>query len=329
MPGYKLDIFVRKENVDRWDDRKTFITNLIDTRIGALDFVKGYFQEAFFQEGDQRIDLRDRIFREMIANVIIHREYTNALATEIGIYKDNVKATNPNIVHNRGPLDLVNFENFPKNPFIRKFFDNLGWSEEAGSGVRNITKYLKIYAKGAVPMFIEDNPFITIIPVKGHLLGDRSILLLDLFGIRQDSFDEKRAKLLKELPINPEVDKREDETEFINEFIGTLVKNEGKLVGFKILKKNILEKDKYKMGGTLRQIGGDLIIKKGRVLLTILTRMIVEMTFEEARLISGFVKKDTFRQNYLVILRNNLMTSLILFANRYFFLFLTGIIIPC
>lgn len=51
MPGYKLDIFVRKENVDRWDDRKTFITNLIDTRIGALDFVKRIFPGSIFPGG--------------------------------------------------------------------------------------------------------------------------------------------------------------------------------------------------------------------------------------------------------------------------------------
>lgn len=71
------------------------------------------------------------IFREIIGNVIIHREYTNQSPTEIIIYKDRVVATNPNIIHNQGPLELVNFRNFPKNPFIRKFFNNLGWSDES------------------------------------------------------------------------------------------------------------------------------------------------------------------------------------------------------
>ena len=38
-------------------------------------------------------------------------------------------------------------------------------SEELGSGVLNVSKYLPLYARGAKPQFVEGNPFITVIPL--------------------------------------------------------------------------------------------------------------------------------------------------------------------
>jgi len=38
-------------------------------------------------------------------------------------------------------------------------------SEELGSGVLNVSKYLPLCARGAKPQFVEGNPFITVIPL--------------------------------------------------------------------------------------------------------------------------------------------------------------------
>ncbi len=41
LPAYKLDVMVRRENLDRWDDRLPPLrTNLVDTYINVLKFVK-------------------------------------------------------------------------------------------------------------------------------------------------------------------------------------------------------------------------------------------------------------------------------------------------
>ena len=61
-------------------------------------------------------------------------------------------------------IDPENFSPFPKNPTIAKFFKEIGWVDELGSGVRNIYKYNKIYS-GAEPTFIEGDVFKTIIPL--------------------------------------------------------------------------------------------------------------------------------------------------------------------
>ncbi|MCX6580587.1 MAG: hypothetical protein NT166_10425 [Candidatus Aminicenantes bacterium] len=50
-------------------------------------------------------------------------------------------------------------------PFISKFFLQLGWVEEIGSGIYNINRYLPFYTPGRRASFNEDIVFTTIIPI--------------------------------------------------------------------------------------------------------------------------------------------------------------------
>jgi ATP-dependent DNA helicase RecG len=43
------------------------------------------------------ISLRDRIFRELVANIIAHREYTSTAPATMIIYRDRVEFKNPNV----------------------------------------------------------------------------------------------------------------------------------------------------------------------------------------------------------------------------------------
>ena len=78
--------------------------------------------------------------------------------------KQSTYTENSNKPHGNGIIDLENFSPYPKNPTIAKFFKEIGWVEELGSGVRNIYKYNMIYS-GAEPIFIEEDVFKTIIPL--------------------------------------------------------------------------------------------------------------------------------------------------------------------
>lgn len=312
LPGYKLDIFIRKVDVDRWDDRKTLRKNLIETRNDALDFIKSHLPEPFFSDSDQRKDLRDLIFREIIANVIIHREYTDANPTEIIVYKDSVRAKNPNKTHKSGQINPEDFINYAKNPFIRRFFSELGWSDEAGSGVRNVTKYLKEYVKGAAPSFIEDNPFLTIVPLRTYIIGDRSTILLDLFKIRPESIDEKLHTIFKNISLNPELDYSKDDDDFTNGFIGTIVKNNRNLVKTKLLKDTIIEKHDKKTIGTQHINDRNLVTLKGKKLVKVLIGLLVEKTIEEVRIYIESESTDSVWLNYLRVLKAD---DLISFTN--------------
>jgi len=172
LPAYKVEAMVRIKNKDRWDDRLTLRTNLIDTYLKLKEFINKHLPEKFYMEGDQRVDLRDRIFREVIGNIIVHREYTDATATELIIEEDAVRTLNPNNPYFNGVMDLDNFNPHPKNPNIRKFFMALGWTDEIGSGVRNTRKYLPYYIENAKPVFIDEPLFKIIIPLTRYTMFD-------------------------------------------------------------------------------------------------------------------------------------------------------------
>jgi ATP-dependent DNA helicase RecG len=168
LPHYKIEALVRKENMDRYDDRLTITSNLIQAYSSLMDFLAKHLPDKFHLEGDQRISLREKIFREVIANLIVHREYTNAHSTTINIYSDRVETFNANKVHHPGKLSLNDFSPYPKNPILSRFFMQIGRVEEIGSGILNISKYLKFYSPGSIPEFIEDDLFKTVIPIQSE-----------------------------------------------------------------------------------------------------------------------------------------------------------------
>lgn len=165
LPHYKVDALVKIKDVDRYDDRLTLETNLIETYNELMDFTAKHLPDKFHLEGDTRISLRERIFREVIANLIVHREYTNAHSASFIIYKDRVEILNANNPNGSGSISISNFLPFPKNPIISKFFVQIGRVEELGSGIINVNKYLKFYSPDCKPEFIEDSVFKTIIPI--------------------------------------------------------------------------------------------------------------------------------------------------------------------
>lgn len=171
LPAYKVEAIVRIQNSDRWDDRlmPPLRTNLIDTYLALKAFVNNHLPEKFYMEGDQRVDLRDRVFREVIANCIVHREYTSGYATELVITAGEVRITNPNRPLFHGFINRNSFAPYPKNPNLRKFFTAFGWTEEIGSGVRNTSHYLPLYTGGALPTFEEKEIFVTTLPLKHYV----------------------------------------------------------------------------------------------------------------------------------------------------------------
>jgi len=144
--------------LDRYDDRDDIRTNLIESYYRLLSFVNKHLSDTFFLERDIRISIRDKIFREVISNILIHRDFGNAYPAKLIIGKDKIYTENSNKPHGHGLIDPNNFSPFPKNPIIAKFFKEMGLVDELGSGVRNIHKYGKIYF-GYEPQIIEDDIF--------------------------------------------------------------------------------------------------------------------------------------------------------------------------
>lgn len=164
LPHYRTDAILRVDDKDRYDDRDDIRTNLIESYDRLMGFIEKHLKDKFYLEKDQRISLRNHIFREVISNILIHREYTNPFPAKLIIEEDKVITENSNKPHRYGYINPENFSPFPKNPIIAKVFKEIGWVDELGSGVRNIYKYSKLYS-GNQPKLVEEDIFKIFIPV--------------------------------------------------------------------------------------------------------------------------------------------------------------------
>ena len=221
VPHYKTDAIARMENTDRYDDRDDIRTNLLDSYDRLMAFTAKHLSKKFHLINTQRINVRDNLFREVIANMLVHREYTNAFPAKFIIEANQVRAENWNKPHGQGNIDPANFSPYPKNPIIAKLFKEIGWVDELGSGVRNTYKYTALYTPGAKPTFTEGDVFEIIIPLSEKVseetsekvsgkTSDKIIILLkedkertakelsEIIGISDRAVEKQIAKLQKQ-----------------------------------------------------------------------------------------------------------------------------------
>lgn len=308
LPAYKVDVLVRIHDLDRFDDRiPPLRTNLIDTYQIVMEFIKAkpYLPEKFYLEGDQRKDLRELIFRELVGNMIVHREYTSAHTTEMIIYKYRVEISNPNKPLFKGVLSLDAFSPYAKNPTIRKFFSEFRWTDELGSGVKNVKKYLKIYANGAKPIFIEDDKFRAIIPLSCPVFGDKTEKILSFLGFDKENFPENSLVVLKQLPLLQKLDEIEDIDLFLFKKGASWVEKGSKLKNVRMHKINNLQFNDFQKGVSLSEKGRKLLSKRNITLLSVITMCVSPLKIDDMLTVLKFNSRDRFRELYLTPLRQN------------------------
>lgn len=171
LPYYKSDALYRVQNVDRYDDRDDVRTNLIEAYDRLMAFIAKHLPDKFFQEPDmQRVSIRDKIFREVVANILIHREYANPFPAKLIIEQNQVRTENGNKPYTHGALKPETVAPHPKNPVLTRFFKEIGRMDELGSGVRNLFKYVPHYAAGKLPELEEEDIFRIMIPVESTIM---------------------------------------------------------------------------------------------------------------------------------------------------------------
>lgn len=301
LPAYKVEAMVRIRNKDRWDDRLTLRTNLIDTYLQLNTFINRYLPDKFYMEGDQRIDLREKIFREIIGNLCCHREYTDGTATEVIIEEDAVRTLNPNNPWFNGVMDLESFSPHPKNPIIRRFFSVLGWADEIGSGIRNTKKYLPLYVEDAKPVFIDAPLFRTIIPLLKYTLSGFTRQWFDWLEL-----DEKWLKQLAESLQKIEIDGRLQTMDFNDQIAylmpiwnNTLTKSNKKVTkcedGKKIDNQDNNKSDSLSLVEKITKFPN----KKLQYLITILLLSGDSASIDEYVDVFSFKDRSFFRRNYI------------------------------
>ncbi len=306
LPAYRIDILERRENMHRWDDRLLLKTNLIDSYLQTLTFIKDKWGEKFYQDRNgERKDLRELIFRELVGNIIIHREYNSTTPTEVIIYKDRVEATNPNRMRFRGPLDLDTFDAEPKNPNIRAFFNVLTWADEIGSGVKNMDRFVNAYTGGAHPFFIEDEPFLSVIPMVVYQVGDLYRLYVSLSQLTEDELGAERIEQLQSLPLDLNLKELTDWDELVLQLVGSWEEKSRELENIRFLINSGITLDELKKVGSWEEKSGEFLKKRGKVLLSTLLLTLLPASLEELASVLGYRSKDRYRDDYVKPLKDN------------------------
>ena len=207
--GAVTDCLLRRDDLDRYDDRLIVETNLIEAYDRIFEFIEKHTLDRFFLIDGLSVSVRSRIAREIVSNSLAHREYTSSYRSRIVIERDRIVTDNWSRAQFLGPLDPDNFTPRSKNPIIAKFFVNIGRADELGSGVRNLYRYTRIYTGGAEPELIEGDVFKTIVPLvgdKSDKVGDMGDILGDMGDILTRSEQEFLQALLPHLLENEWVD---------------------------------------------------------------------------------------------------------------------------
>lgn len=163
-PAYKTDAIWRVNPDSRYDDRETVKTNLIEAYDSLAGFCRKHMPDRFAIDGDEAISLRDGIVRELVANCLIHREFSSPFPARITIDSGNILTENASRAMFQGPISPDGFTPLPKNPLIASFFSNIGLAEELGSGTRNLFKYSPRYS-GRDPILLEGMVFKATVPI--------------------------------------------------------------------------------------------------------------------------------------------------------------------
>lgn len=163
-PAYRTEALLRRDDTDRYDDRATVQTNLIDAYDQLVAFGEKWLPDAFALDGTQRVSPRDVIVRELVSNTLMHREYSSPYMAKLEIGRGYVSTRNPSRSLYARPVTLDNLDPTPKNPVIASFFAQIGRSERLGSGTRKLYKYSRLYT-GRDPRMSDGDFFEAVVPV--------------------------------------------------------------------------------------------------------------------------------------------------------------------
>ena len=158
------DLLCRINDTDLYDDRDIIRCNLMNAYPIIMAFVSKHLPEQPYIEGLQRFSLRDKILREVVLNLLIHREYSSAFPASFTIFRDSIVTENWNNPFVYGHIDLQNMRPHRKNPTIANVFSQMGIVEELGSGIKRMFKYTPLYANGKLPIIEEHDVFRIVIP---------------------------------------------------------------------------------------------------------------------------------------------------------------------
>ncbi len=171
----------------------------------VIDFVKKHINKQVIitdkPHNVQKWQYPMEAIREIIVNMVVHRDYRLASDSIVKIFDHKIEFYNPGRLPDTISIeDLMsnNYRSTPRNKFLADFFKDLGLIEKYGSGIQRIINYFKEEHLPA-PVFqnISDGFMVTVYSGSYAGLGDK---LGDRLG---DKLGDNQRLILESLKNNP------------------------------------------------------------------------------------------------------------------------------
>ncbi|GEO64373.1 RNA-binding domain-containing protein [Companilactobacillus nantensis] len=197
IPYFAIDVLIRINDTERYDDRLRISTNLIDSYSEIMRFISKHISNPFYMQKDKRVEIRDVLFREIVVNMLVHREYSNPFVSRIDVENKNIVIENANKPVHPGKLKRGEIRPYPKNPNIARIFHMIGLIDEIGSGVGKIFDFAPVLL-GGEPIIDNEDHFIVTLPITNKGLSNLSVnsKVKDL-DISQYGLTEEQSQVLK------------------------------------------------------------------------------------------------------------------------------------
>ena len=141
LPGRRIEARAQAILGEGNDHQEIFQTNLLSSFEYLMEFVKRNLPDGGFPPEFGGLSLRDAIMREVVSNLIVHRDYGSQVVARLIIQSDRVTSENPCRTRRQGLLDLAWSQASPRNPVIYRFFRKIGYSGESGMGMKVLKRW--------------------------------------------------------------------------------------------------------------------------------------------------------------------------------------------
>jgi ATP-dependent DNA helicase RecG len=133
-------------------DGITVATDLITEVEEVLAFIRKHINKAFMITGnparEERWDYPLDALREIVMNMIVHRDYSHHGESSIKIFNDRIEFFNPGRLPDgisEEDLRKGTYVSNCRNKLIAKIFKEITWIERYGTGIRRITSLFERY----------------------------------------------------------------------------------------------------------------------------------------------------------------------------------------
>jgi ATP-dependent DNA helicase RecG len=182
-----VDLICYENNgVKRIKDRQISYNNsIIKQYDDCMDFYKKHINRREYIEGAYRETVEEVPFiayREAIANMILHRDYSKKINSRVEIFDDRIEITSPGSL----PYGISSEEyidgriSMPRNKIIASVFLKLGIIEKLATGIRRIKEYYSPYDRKPKFLILENS--ITVILPKVDKKNHEELDLFNLNG---------------------------------------------------------------------------------------------------------------------------------------------------